>query len=143
MARKRMVDPGIFSSRQFISLGNNQPHPQTTYLGTISCADDYGILELDPILLRSQIYPRSTCVRKTIERHIELILKEDLLLSYKVEGRTYAIHPNWLEYQKLDNPARPKLPFPPEHILAKCSPKTRDKLANASLLIEGKGREGE
>lgn len=140
MPRKRMIDPGIYSSLQFVNL-NPRPNPQVSYIGTFNAADDWGILELDPVLLKSQIYPRTPCSKKTMQRHIGLILDQKLILSYEADERLFGVHPNWAEYQKLDNPGRLKNPIPPREVLAKCSRKTRDRLANASTLIEGKGRE--
>src|SRR4030042_282469 len=100
MARKRMIDPGIYESLQFCNLGNNRPHPQVTYLGLISSADDYGIFELDIPLLKSAIYPRSPASLVVVGRQVQAIVDEGLILTYQVDGRTFGIHPNWGEYQK-------------------------------------------
>ena len=64
MARKRMIDPSIWTSESFMSLRNRQ---RLLFIGLISHADDYGKLKADPKSLKAKIFAGDSISPSTVK----------------------------------------------------------------------------
>jgi hypothetical protein len=125
MARKRMIDPDIWTDEKVQSLPSTLA--VALYIGTISMADDAGRIEWSSLQLKTRLLPNREDVTL---RHIETAMAalvtlpnelkhtaddEPLLVAYTVRGRNYAYHPNWRKHQYVNRPSPSKLPAPPDN----------------------------
>jgi len=112
MARKRMIDPGIWDSEQVMKLS---PLGFKLYIYLISQADDEGREKLCYPMMTSRVFPFGGCD----ETAVRAVLKDmgmgnmKLVQLYEVNGSEYLVHPNWKTYQKIDRPTLSRLPPPP------------------------------
>ena len=111
MARKRMIDPGIWTDPKVIKLSNNA---FIVFVGLISHADDEGIVEIDPDALYFKLARRDLEPEKITEC-IQEIAQQELLVIY---GR-YGFFPNWFKHQTLNRPTETKYVRPPKEIIGK------------------------
>lgn len=108
MARRRMIDPGIWDGGQFSRLNFRQ---RVLYIGTISLADDEGIMRGNPPLVRSKIFAYDDIPVKTIEKDLLFLKEIGLIWFWKADdGNEYIQHPKWNDYQRIDKPYPSKYP---------------------------------
>ncbi len=109
MARKRMIDPGIWDSVQAMSL---TPAQFKLYIYLISAADDDGRLKCCPELMRSRIYPFNDYTQDCFNNDLARLSEIGLVEHYLANDTDYLYHPNWLRYQKINHPTPSILPAP-------------------------------
>lgn len=74
-------------------------------------SDDEGIIENDPLLLKSQIFPRRTDVRiEQVEQWIDQLIKARFVIPFTHEGEGYLIHRTFKTHQRIDKPQASKIP---------------------------------
>jgi hypothetical protein len=112
MARKRMIDPSIWTDVKIGSLSRDE---RLLFIGCFSNADDEGRLPGNPAFLRSVIFPYDdlsiTEVRQMRDR-IAATCKN--FVTYAVDGNEYIAFRKWREYQSVRYPQPSKYPAPPE-----------------------------
>lgn len=97
--QRRMLYSKIWSSVQFGSLSDKA---KLLFIGTITLADDDGILIGSPSYLRGQIFPYDEIISVTeVLRIRDEVEKNGLFSTYSVSGVDYIEHPKWEEYQKI------------------------------------------
>jgi hypothetical protein len=75
-------------------------------------SDDSGIIENDPLLLRSQIFPRRTDIRvEQVEQWIDQLIKARFVVPFTFKGEGYLIHRTFSVHQKIDRPQPSKIPI--------------------------------
>ena len=110
MARKRMIDPSIWTSESFMALKYRQ---RLLFIGLMSHADDHGKLKANPKSLKAKIFPGDPISPKKIEDDLEEISDTDhLILLYEVEGKKYIKLPEWEKYQKMNYKTDSIIPEP-------------------------------
>lgn len=107
MARKRMIDPGIWTNVQVARLTVLQ---RLLYVGLISNADDEGRLNGDPTYIKGIIFPHDNITIQAITDALKRIAKESLIVRYRVKGSWYVQHPNWKLFQYIQKPIKSRLP---------------------------------
>lgn len=112
MARKRMIDPSLWTDEGMAEL---TPRQQLLYIGLFSNADDEGRLKGSPVYIRltlPTIYPGTpsdeitddlNCVLRTMHK----------LSRYESGGALYLVFRNFRLWQKIDKPSPSHLPPPP------------------------------
>lgn len=115
MARKRMLDPGIWDSEQVMSLSCAQ---FKLYIYLISQADDEGRVKVSVPLFRSRIHPLTDYSIDDTAADLSAIAECGLVRLYQVNGDTYLHHPNWHIYQKINRPTDSKYPFSEDSVSA-------------------------
>jgi len=86
---------------------------EVSFLHAISVANDHGLLEADPTLLRADLFPRRLDVTtEELMTAIDELVAEGCLHRYEAEGETYLHFPHWLSYQRLRTPNPGAIPFP-------------------------------
>lgn len=110
MARKRMIDPGIWKSEQVCGLTASQFQ---LYIFLISSSDDEGRLRVAEEVWRREINLFHPWTAARMAKELEAIYNAGLVLAYVVDGETYLFHPNWRRYQWLNRPTASRLPVPP------------------------------
>jgi hypothetical protein len=109
MARKRMIDPSIWRCEQFFSLTYRQ---RVLYIGLFSNADDEGRQKASLKLVRRDIFGLDEISLSEVEADLSAIAKTGLIKWWisKTDGQPYILHPNWDDYQKVDNPQPSRCP---------------------------------
>lgn len=105
--RKRIIDPLLWLNGEISKISDKA---KLLYIGLWTIADDYGVLENDPLKIRAQIFPYNHNLK--IERYLGELLKIDKITPYEVEGKKYLFIKNFLKYQWLSHPSSdyPKTP---------------------------------
>lgn len=113
MARKRMIDPSIWTDEGMAELTERQ---QLLYIGLFSNADDDGRLKGSPAALRL-ILPTfyGGVPVDDVEADIEAVTKAmRQLVRYEFDGRQYIAFRNFRQWQRIDKPSPSILPPPPD-----------------------------
>ena len=114
MARKRMIDPQMFTSATVCSW--KQPGTRWTWAGLLCYLDDYGYGEDSALLIKAAVWPRDDfyTVRK-ISGDIDLIAASGTLCRFTCCGKPQLHVPKWADWQSISHPARFRLCPCPEH----------------------------
>jgi hypothetical protein len=80
----------------------------------VTIADDEGRLRGNPTWLAGRLYAydRETVNGETVAGWLQELEAEHLIHRYQVESRHYVQITNWREHQKIDHPAKSRLPAP-------------------------------
>ena len=108
MARKRMIDPGIWDSEDFSNLDN---FAKLIWIGLFSQADDEGRGKAKSTYLKSILFPYSedNNLAKKVDKALTEIAKCMSITFYKNEGNEYYQLENWNRWQKVDKPQKSKI----------------------------------
>ncbi len=109
MARKRQIDPDIWTSEQVISL---QVEARLLFIGMISQADDEGRLKGSPLSLKVSIFPADKYDLDKIKLWRDAVVKSTLAICYEKDGIEYLSLPNFNKYQYMTKRFPSKLPSP-------------------------------
>ena len=96
MARKRQIDPDIWTSEQFITLSLEA---RLMFIGMISHADDEGRLRGSVMSLKATIFPADTYSLEKIKQWRKEVISNRLGLFYSVDGDEYICLPKFRKYQ--------------------------------------------
>ena len=107
MARKRMLDPGLWESSQF---GELDFFERVLYISLISNADDEGRLEDRALLIRSKVFPDDNIAVSKIEASLERLKEVKLIIRYHAGDWDIIQHPKWEKYQTIQKPQPSKFP---------------------------------
>jgi len=105
MARRRMIDPSIWSDERFCALNNRQ---RVLYLALISFADDEGMFLLNTKMISAYAFPVDKITISRINKDLNVIIKCGLLESFTSQCQEIGYHPNWTKYQKINRPTPSK-----------------------------------
>lgn len=104
MPRKRDIDPGIWRSAQFQSLGSDTA--RLAFVAAISLADDLGVGRVDDLRRYADIEPDAALE----------VAGQKLMNIYQLRdgADTVALYllPKWCKYQCVNRPSKGKLPLP-------------------------------
>lgn len=114
MARKRMIDPSIWTDDGMADL---TPRQQLLYIGLFSNADDDGRLKGSPVsisLMMPTVY--SPKDRGELAEDLASVLSVmSQVVRYTVDGREYLAFRNFRQWQRIDKPTDSILPPPPDN----------------------------
>ena len=109
MARKRMIDPSIWTDD---GMGTLTPREQLLFIGLFSNADDEGRLKGAPQAIRlilPTIY--SDLGEAEVRSDLDAVLSAMRHLSrYEIDGREYLEFANYGRWQRIDRPAPSAIP---------------------------------
>lgn len=129
MARKRMIDPGIWQSEDFSKLSTLA---KLVFVGMFSNADDEGRGRARAVYLKSALFPYDETMRATdIEKTLKEIASYMSVIFYAFDNSEYYQLTNWDLWQKVDRPTPSKIPAFDES-----STRVRRLFDEGSLLIE-------
>ena len=132
MARIRTIKPEFWTDS---AVGECSPSARLLFIACWNFADDQGGLDRSAKQLKAQAFPYDVV---DCEPLVQELLGQGLLIEYEVTDKKYLHIKNFLVHQKIDNPARPRIPpYEDSHIKSEPSASPRGGLA-----AEGKGREG-
>ena len=107
MARKRQIDPDIWTSEQFINLSIEG---RLLFIGMISMADDEGRLKGNPLILKANLYPADNHSIDKIRKWRDEVINQLLTSLYVVDGQEYLWLPTFKKYQYMTKRFPSKLP---------------------------------
>jgi len=136
MARIRTVKPQHWSDKELAKI-SLQAH--LLWIGMWNFSDDEGIIEADPLLIKSNIFPRRTDVRiEQISQWLDQLVKARFLIPFEYENEGYYIHRTFKTHQKIDRPQPSKIPSEIiRRILNEPSPNVRPCIGEESIVKEG------
>ncbi len=139
MARIRTVKPDFWTDA---AVGECSVSARLLLIASLNFADDYGGLDRSAKQLKAQAFPYDNidCEPLVLE-----LIRNRLFIEYEVDGRKYLHIKGFRKHQKVENPARPRIPVyestvKPQQTITEDSPNPHRVVAVSSL--EGKGREG-
>jgi len=114
MARRRMIDPGIWGSEDFNHLSHTE---RLLWIGLFSNADDEGKGRAASAFLRSSIFPYDDITLPAVEKALKKLSETMELSLYSIgEARYYRLK-SWSKWQQVSHPAASTIPDPiPEEI---------------------------
>lgn len=108
MSRIRSVKPIHWTDK---NLPNITLPAHLLWIGTWNFSDDEGVIEADPILMRSNIFPRRTDVKITdIEGWLAELVTQRFLLQFNYLGVDYYISRTFSIHQKIDKKQKSRIP---------------------------------
>lgn len=108
MPRIRTVKPEHWNDKQLPSI-SLQAH--LLWIGTWNFSDDKGIFENDPLLIKSQIFPRRTDVRvDQVESWLGQLVKARYIVPFTHNGEGYFISRTFGTHQRIDKPQPSRIP---------------------------------
>ncbi len=108
MARKRMIDPGIWQSEDF---GKLSTLAKLVFIGLFSNADDEGRGRANAVYLKSILFPYEESIRSAdIDKTLSEISSNMSVVFYSCDGNTYYSLYNWDKWQTINRPTPSKIP---------------------------------
>lgn len=107
MARKRMVDPAMFTSETVAAL----PVPtRWTWLGLLCYFDDTGRGKDNPALIKASVWPLDDgYTARKVAADVERLIAGGQLCRYTCCGSSLLHAPRWNEWQRISHPTPTKL----------------------------------
>jgi hypothetical protein len=112
MARRRMIDPNIWSSEDMSKLTLRQ---RLLVIGLFSNADDYGKGKAKATYVRSMVFPYDDITVREIEADLQTIHDIIAVQLYDIEGNSYYKFLNWEKWQTVQKPQSSMIPEPVEN----------------------------
>jgi hypothetical protein len=140
MARIRTIKPTHVNDKE---LANVSLQAHLLWVLSWCFSDDEGVIENDPLLLRSQIFPRRTDIRiEQVQQWIDQLIKARFVIPFDHEGQGYLLHRTFQTHQKIDRPQASKIPSEIiRRTLDECSTNVRPCIVEESRVKESKGEE--
>ena len=117
MARKRMIDPSIWTDEGMAAL---TPRQQLLYIGLVSNADDDGRLRGSAVavgLMLPTVMGEATVAE--VEADLRAVLGQmRKLCRYQHDGNTYLCFRNYARWQNINRPTTSRLPAPPDETVS-------------------------
>jgi hypothetical protein len=107
MARRRMIDPGLWASGHNTKLIYRQ---RLLFIGLISNADDEGRIKGNPNYIRAVVFPYDDIPGNEILDDLNLLESEKMISQYMVEDVRYIQLSKWKDFQTINRPQLSKIP---------------------------------
>lgn len=108
MARIRTIKPQHWSDKELTKI-SLQAH--LLWIALWNFSDDEGVFENDPLLIRSNVFPRRTDVRtEQVSQWLDQLVKARFVIPFTFNGEGYYIHRTFKTHQKIDKPQKSKIP---------------------------------
>lgn len=139
MARIRTVKPDFWTDA---AVGECSVSARLLLIASLNFADDYGGLDRSAKQLKAQAFPYDNI---DCEPLVQELIRNGLFVEYEVNGRKYLHIKGFRKHQKVENPAKPRIPLyesteKAKQTITEDSPRTPRVVAVSSL--EGNGKEG-
>jgi hypothetical protein len=108
MPRIRTIKPTHWNDKE---LANISLQAHLLWIATWNFSDDKGIFEGDPLLIKSQIFPRRTDIRiEQISLWLDQLVKARFLIPFQFKGEGYYISRTFETHQRIDKPQPSSIP---------------------------------
>lgn len=129
MSRIRSIHPGIWTDEKFISV---TPLAELLFIGLWNFADDGGVFEWNPIVLKAKIFP----TRRLILKKLLIELQElGMIECYEVDGKLYG---QIKDFGKWQHPKKPVYKYPQNQAKVVCSSSAGSLLVDNRLENDNK-----
>jgi hypothetical protein len=133
MARIRTIKPGHVNDKELSKI------PLQAHLFWVLSwcfSDDEGVMENDPLLLKSQLFPRRTDIRvEQIKEWIDHLIKARFIIPFTHDGEGYLLHRTFKIHQKIDRPQPSKIPEDTiRRMIDECSTNVRPCIVKDSIV---------
>lgn len=112
MARKRMIDPNIWSDEGFLELSFPA---RLLFIGMVSNADDEGRGIANPKSLKARIFPADEITLAEVDELKKSIKNHTHVVFFEKEGCQYYALEKWETYQTINRPTPSHIPNPSEN----------------------------
>lgn len=138
MARIRTIKPAHVNDKELPSI---TLHAHLFWVLSWCFSDDEGVMENDPLLLKSQIFPRRTDIRvDQVQGWIDQLVKARYIIPFEYENEGYLLHRTFKTHQKIDRPQPSKIPENViRRLIAERSTNVRPCKGEESIGEEGRG----
>jgi hypothetical protein len=135
MARIRTIKPQHVNDKKLTEI-SLQAH--LFWVLSWCFSDDEGVMENDPILLKSQIFPRRTDIKtEQVEKWINELIKVKYVIAFQHNGENYLLHRTFRIHQKIDRPQPSKIPAETiRRIIDECSTNDQPCIVKDSIVEE-------
>lgn len=146
MARRRMIDPSIWSDP---IVGSLSDAARILFVALISNADDEGRIDADVRWLKRTVFGFRDTTTAEVDGYLqELTDNLRSVVVYEADGRRYAQLLNWKQFQTINRPTPSRIPPPPaeqsrttHRAFSESSMSPHGAITEDSFPIEVKGRE--
>lgn len=108
MARIRTVKPTHWNDKE---LSNITLPAHLFWIATWNFSDDDGVFENDPLLLKSQIFPRRQDIRvDQVNSWLDQLVKARFIVPFSYNGNSYYISRTFKTHQRIDKPQPSLIP---------------------------------
>lgn len=108
MPRIRTVKPDHWSDAELINISLGA---HLLWIGSWNFSDDEGVFESDPLLIKSQVFPRRTDIRvEQVSQWLDQLVKARYIVPFEYEKKGYYITRTFKTHQKIDRPHPSKIP---------------------------------
>lgn len=108
MARIRTIKPQHVNDKELPTI-TLQAH--LLWVLSWCFSDDEGVFENDPLLIKSQIFPRRTDIRAAdITQWLDQLVKARYIIPFEFNAEGYYLHRTFKTHQKIDRPQPSKIP---------------------------------
>jgi len=111
VSRIRTIKPEFQQSE---SMGRVSRDARLLFIELWTLADDEGRSRASSRMLASLLFPFDDDAPSLIEGWLKELEREQCIHRYSMEGTTYLQVQNWEKHQKIDHPAKSRLPPPPD-----------------------------
>lgn len=134
MARIRTIKPNHVNDKELAKVSLSA---HLFWVLSWCFSDDEGVLENDPLLLKSQLFPRRTDIRmEQVQQWIDQLVKARFMIPFTHNGECYLLHRTFKTHQKIDRPQPSKIPETViRRILDECSTNVRSCIVEESNSI--------
>lgn len=113
MARKRMVDPAMFTSESVAALPVSTRY---TWVGLLCYLDDTGRGKDNPALVKASVWPLDdSYTARKVAADVSRLAEQGMLCRYECCGSKQFHSPTWTTWQKISHPTATKLCPCPGH----------------------------
>ena len=137
MANSRVIRQNFFNNPEIAD--DYAPEQRYFLIGLVCAADDYGRFWWNAAHLKSVIFPTDSKQKKWIENNLNMLLKNNFICKYEVNGKEYGHFPKWFDKgfclkQRLDHPKENEIPDCGTHKMNE--KKTRKKRETSQTIKE-------
>ena len=137
MARKRMIDPGIWQSEDFARLSTLA---KLVFIGLFSNADDEGRGRANALYLKSILFPYDEKLRAAdMEKTLQEIASHMSVTFYTHDEKEYYVLESWNSFQTINKPTASKIPLPEGYRSGAVGVQPNKKIKEKEEKEEGKG----
>lgn len=108
MARKRMIDPSIWTNEDF---GTISHLAELIFIGLFSIADDEGRGKFSPAYIKAVLFPYKDDLRiADIEKALQEVSSKMSVIFYSCDENMYYTLNSWDTFQTINKPTESKIP---------------------------------
>ncbi len=109
MARIRTVKPEHWNDKDLPKIPM-QAH--LLWIGMWNFSDDKGVIEADPVMIKSHVFPRRSDVRlEQVTQWLDQLVNARFIVPFVFENESYYVHRTFGTHQRIDKPQSSKIPL--------------------------------